>query len=343
MSSSPSPPPPDLDAAEEQARLAQLEALLAGELFGGPSEPPVGAHSAQESDRPKKRKKHTHDDDAETGGSEAIAEAGGNSEEGAAEVTAFRLFSTQKAPQTVVLREAKSPEPFVLDRRIRAVEDEPQETVEARRLAIERLAVDGKALLAASRLPPLDPLPYAHLRHSRRALLPPALCASHPLPNLAYLNAVLPPSLHKFSPAQVPDEDDPPERPNEGLLAVGPFEAAATTGGEGTVKEKKKKKKKAKATEGEGKNEKKTRDPRPKMPKRHTVEAYERARLPPGQKLVLKVVPILKAEKAGAVVDAKAARARKTRSGGRVSKARRERVKKRLGGGGTGSVAVQAA
>jgi hypothetical protein len=85
-------------------------------------------------------------------------------------LAAFRLFSTQKQPQRVVLRTESTPPPVVLDTRIRSVfsctrrecrllpilthslhndrdvQDEDPEQVEARRKAIASVAVDGQAV-----------------------------------------------------------------------------------------------------------------------------------------------------------------------------------------------------
>ncbi|GAA5855524.1 hypothetical protein JCM8547_007871 [Rhodosporidiobolus lusitaniae] len=307
---SPSPEPQQIDHDDAQRRLAQLEALLAQEFDLAP---PVSLSTPSENadDRPAKRKKTTHDNEGYTAHSDAEPGAA----DGDKEVVAFRLFSTQKAPQTVVLREAKSPEPFVADRRIRAVEDEPEDVVAARRAAIGLLTVDGFSLLASSSLPP--PTSFRHPAPTpRRALLPPQLCPSHPLPNLAYLDVALPPSLYKLSPAAVPDEEDPPEHPNDGLLSRGPFDRS--------VKKKE-----------DEKGGKKTKDPRPRIPPRRKVEAWETHH---GVRVKLKVVPILKVEKPGlgggkqgAVSLKQEGVAVKSKQGGRVSKSRRERMRKRLG------------
>ncbi|GAA5821283.1 hypothetical protein JCM11251_004552 [Rhodosporidiobolus azoricus] len=394
MSRSPSPTPPDYDDPDAQARLDQLEALLAGQLFGTPSSACEPSPASVLQARPVKRKKLTHDSEQRTEDSEAVANVRGTSEDGAAEVTAFRLFSTQRAPQTVVLREAKSPEPFVPDRRIRAVEDEPAEVVEARRLAIEQLAVEGKALLADSQLPPQDPSFHARLCSTRLIRPSSSSSTSSPssLPALAYLNARLPRPLHALSPTSVP------ERPHDGLIAQPPFkkvyalveaarraavkaaesrasaavpapvsknqrkklarmQAEAEAKGAGAGKEKDTEK----AVEGgEQQNDdtaglriftaveekrRRSKDPRPKMPKRHLVDAYEQQHLQRGHRLVLKMLPVLKADKvkmdAGMVEDVEAARSGKTKGGKRASKVRRERVKKRLGGavGGAGKAA----
>ncbi|BGP23340.1 hypothetical protein JCM10295v2_002236 [Rhodotorula toruloides] len=103
-SSGTSPAPPDQD------RLAQLEALLAESLFSTRKHP---QHAPEDTgSRPVKRKKTEQDGEAAQDASEAGALAG----DGA---VAFRLFSTQKTPQKVVIREAESPEPVVRDPRIR--------------------------------------------------------------------------------------------------------------------------------------------------------------------------------------------------------------------------------
>ncbi|GAA6038890.1 hypothetical protein JCM8097_000557 [Rhodosporidiobolus ruineniae] len=293
----PSPAPSDDDDAQQ--RLAQLEALLGQDLlFDLAPQPP--APTAQP---PKKRKKTQHT--AEETASEAAVKPEAVQPEPEVEQVAFRLFSTQKAPQTVVLREAKSPEPFVLDRRIRDVDDEPEEVVKARRAAIEQLAVDGQTLLASSRLPSLHAAPHARLLTSRRLSLPPAQTASHPLPILAYLNAVLPLPLHKLSPATVPDEDHPPERPNDGLIATAPVELVEGRKGQG-----------------------KGKDPRPRLPKRSKVIAFVEQHQQ-GRALKLRVLPILEAEKVGGVIKVEEAVGTKGRGGKRVSKERRERARRR--------------
>ncbi|GAA5836096.1 hypothetical protein JCM9279_002191 [Rhodotorula babjevae] len=221
MPASASPPPVDLDSAEAQQRLAHLEALLAGSLFSAPSPSPATT-SAPEQGPPKKRKKASH---ASPPPPTAPAEPALQPQE----AVAFRLFSSQKAPQRVVLREAETPPPFVLDRRIRDVDDELPETVEARRSAIAALAVDGDSIRSQARLPPVVPPPPHQLTH--RALSSSSrFPLSVPLPRLAYLNARLPAPLAALSPHPVPFpealEDQglvPPASAHEGLLAVAPL------------------------------------------------------------------------------------------------------------------------
>ncbi|BGP14594.1 hypothetical protein JCM10213v2_002543 [Rhodosporidiobolus nylandii] len=150
----PSPAPSTASDDGAAARLAQLEALLAGQLFAAePHSPSVGSPSEGEADRPAKRRKEEHDATDDAGASGATAGEGGNSEPVQEEQVAFRLFSTHKAPQKVVIREKEQEHPVVRDRRIRAVEDEPAEAVRDRAEAIERLAVDGSSILAGASLP----------------------------------------------------------------------------------------------------------------------------------------------------------------------------------------------
>ncbi|BGP38632.1 hypothetical protein JCM10450v2_002582 [Rhodotorula kratochvilovae] len=222
MSASPSPAPPDLDSADAAARLAQLEALLAGHLFDAGQPITAPAPPAPPEGPPTKRKKTQHAEPPKP-----VAPEQGPREE---EVVAFRLFSSQKAPQKVVLREAETPPPFVLDRRIRDVDDEAPGAVEARRRAITALAVEGETILAQSRTLPPHAFPPNRLTHrilSRSSSTP---STRVPAPRLAYLNAVLPSSLHVLSPHPVPFPEaledaglQPPATPHVGLLAVPPL------------------------------------------------------------------------------------------------------------------------
>ncbi|GAA5892862.1 hypothetical protein JCM5296_006026 [Sporobolomyces johnsonii] len=213
-----SSPPPDLDTDQAQQRLAHLEAILAGALFDS---------TPTADDQPPKKRKKTHDakDSAvESPQAEAQRVKDGTQPLQQAEQVAFRLFSTQKAPQAVVIREAESPPPFVADRRIRAVEDEPDEVVRARRTAIEALAVDGETIRSQSlTLPPPHPPSY-RLTHRLVPSLPrsPSTRAALPLPRLAYLNAILPFPYSARSPAPTPSAD-PPRTPHEGLIRTPPF------------------------------------------------------------------------------------------------------------------------
>ncbi|GAA5937949.1 hypothetical protein JCM10213_001942 [Rhodosporidiobolus nylandii] len=214
----PSPAPSTASDDGAAARLAQLEALLAGQLFAAePHSPSVGSPSEGEADRPAKRRKEEHDATDDAGASGATAGEGGNSEPVQEEQVAFRLFSTHKAPQKVVIREKEQEHPVVRDRRIRAVEDEPAEAVRDRAEAIERLAVDGSSILAGASLPPPDASTHSRLCTTRLARF-----SAHP-PPLAYLNARLPPPLAALSPFSAPSSS-PPEHPHEGLLACPPFE-----------------------------------------------------------------------------------------------------------------------
>ncbi|GAA5922442.1 hypothetical protein JCM1841_004912 [Sporobolomyces salmonicolor] len=222
-----SPPPPDLATDEAQQRLAHLEALLSGALFD--STPTV------EDEPPKKRKKtnHTQDQAVESESSQAepqrVKDVAQPLQQ--AEQVVFRLFSTQKAPQAIVIREAESPPLFVADPRIRAVEDEPDEVVRARRTAIEALAVDGETIRSQSlKLPPTPP-PSSRLLHRRVPSLSrsPSTRATLPLPRLAYLNAILPFPYSARSPAPVPS-DDPPRTPHEGLIRTPPFTVKGARG-----------------------------------------------------------------------------------------------------------------
>ncbi|GAA5954210.1 hypothetical protein JCM21900_006962 [Sporobolomyces salmonicolor] len=215
-----SPSPPDLATDEAQQRLAHLEALLSGALFD--------STPTAEEEPPKKRKKtnNTKDKTIESASSQAepqrVKDVAQPLQQ--AEQVVFRLFSTQKAPQAIVIREAESPPLFVADPRIRAVEDEPDEVVRARRTAIEALAVDGETIRSQSlELPPTHP-PSARLLHRRVPSLSrsPSTRAPLPLPRLAYLNAILPFPYSARSPAPVPS-DDPPRTPHEGLIRTPPF------------------------------------------------------------------------------------------------------------------------
>ncbi|BGP30643.1 hypothetical protein JCM10296v2_002400 [Rhodotorula toruloides] len=137
-SSEDSPAPPDED------RLAQLEALLADSLFSTPTRNHPARAPEDPGPRPAKRKKTEEDGDAAQDASEAGAPAG----EGA---VAFRLFSTQKTLQKVVIREAASPEPVVRDPRIRDVDDESPDARTRRRKAIASVAVDGESVFPPTR------------------------------------------------------------------------------------------------------------------------------------------------------------------------------------------------
>ena len=139
MPASQSPPPVDLDSADAQQRLAHLEALLAGSLFDAARSPSPATASAPVQHPPNKRKKTSHSSPPPP---TAPAEVALQPQEAVGELSpspslhrparapgtdsgpppaAFRLFSSQKAPQRVVLREAETPPPFVVDRRVRCV------------------------------------------------------------------------------------------------------------------------------------------------------------------------------------------------------------------------------
>ncbi|BGP01311.1 Cross-beta structure silk protein 2 [Rhodotorula toruloides ATCC 204091] len=242
--------PEDSPAPPDEERLAQLEALLADSLFSAPTRNHPAHASEDAGARPAKRKKTEEDGDAAQDASEAGASAG----EGA---VAFRLFSTQKTPQKVFIREAESPEPVVRDPRIRDVDDESPEVRKRRRKAIVSVAVDGESVLTQARSLP-SAYPPSH-RITLRQLARPPSAPSHPLassshpfvrpssatpaPTLAFLDTLLPPSLLAKSPFPVPciEDDDapsnekdsskrPPERPHDGLIAHRPFEGVYAQG-----------------------------------------------------------------------------------------------------------------
>ncbi|GAA6055477.1 hypothetical protein JCM3770_002847 [Rhodotorula araucariae] len=221
MPASPSPAPLDLVSSDAAARLAQLESLLAGHLFDAAAPVSAAAPSGPTHEPPKKRKRTTHPDTRIPDAPEQRL--------GEDEVVAFRLFSTHKAPQKVVLREAEAPPPVVLDPRIRDIDDEAPGTVEARRTAIGALALDGETILSQARTLPPSCFPPNRLtrRTLSRSSTPLAQAAA---PRLAYLNAVLPPPLHALSPHAVPFPEaledageKPPQTPHVGLLAVAPL------------------------------------------------------------------------------------------------------------------------
>ncbi|BGP06594.1 hypothetical protein JCM10049v2_002418 [Rhodotorula toruloides] len=245
-SSSPedSPAPPDED------RLAQLEALLADSLFSAPTRNHPAPAPEDAGSRPTKRKKTEENGEAAQDASEAGALTGEGS-------VAFRLFSTQKTPQKVVIREAASPEPVVRDPRIRDVDDESPEARNRRRKAIASVAVDGESVLSQSRSlfsadPPSHRLTHRLLARPPSAPSHPLASSSHPFvrpssatpaPTLAFLDTLLPPSLLTKSPFPVPciEDDDklsaekdpskrPPERPHDGLIARRPFEGVYAQG-----------------------------------------------------------------------------------------------------------------
>ncbi|GAA6002225.1 hypothetical protein JCM10207_003135 [Rhodosporidiobolus poonsookiae] len=181
----------------------------------------VGLASDTHSEPPHKRKNMQHSPQPSPPVSDA-AELAPQAEE----AVAFRLFSHQKAPTKVVLREADSPPPFVLDRRIRDVDDEAPAVVWERRQAIEAVCISGKDLLSLSHLPS----PSARPSVPRTVRVPRPPTTSHPFPFLAFLNAVLPSPLRTLAPSDPPQlEGDPPGTPHEGLLARAPFTAVART------------------------------------------------------------------------------------------------------------------
>ncbi|GAA6004746.1 uncharacterized protein JCM10292_002500 [Rhodotorula paludigena] len=332
MPRSSSPDQPDLATEDALARLAQLEALVAGSLFA--HEPATSATTAAEApaEPPKKRKKTKHA--VEPQPVKPVDEP--KSEE----AVAFRLFSSQKAPAKVVLREADSPPPVVLDRRIRDVDDESEEAVRARQGAIAAIAVDGETVLSQARTLPVPHLPSFRLSH--RILSPSVRSpfslsssspASAPLPRLAYLNAHLPAPFHALSPHDVPFPEaleaqglQPPKEPHETLLARAPFEGVYAnpirrpkrlpTGEEGELEP-------VKGTEITKKDGR-----RHELPARNPL-----LRIGNGGRCRVVVKAVLKEEQPDAVAAArKAAKADVGRKGKRMSKARRERERRRAGG-----------
>ncbi|GAA5898555.1 uncharacterized protein JCM6883_003350 [Sporobolomyces salmoneus] len=190
---------------ENQVRLAQLERLLADQLYStSPSVAPPAPSIITE-------------DSAKTVEEQDVA-------------VSFRLFSSQKGPTKVTIRE-KTPPPLQhsIDPRIRAVEDEDPVKVIQRLERIQKVAVSGQEILQQSNaLPPPHPPSY-RLSHRIVPRLPhaPATSTREPLPfpSLGYLNSILPPSLRRLSPASVPVSDVSlaPKEPNAGLLRQGPY------------------------------------------------------------------------------------------------------------------------
>ncbi|GJN87420.1 hypothetical protein Rhopal_000369-T1 [Rhodotorula paludigena] len=323
MPRSSSPDQPDLASDDALARLAQLEALVAGSLFA--PEPATTATTPAEAraEPPKKRKKTKH--------AVEPTPVKPDHEPKSEEAVAFRLFSSQKTPAKVVLREADSPPPVVLDRRIRDVDDESKEAVDARQEAIAAIAVDGETVPH----PPSFRLSHRILSTSVRSpfSLSPSSPASAPLPRLAYLNAHLPAPFHALSPHDVPFPEaleaqglQPPKEPHEALLARAPFEGVYAkpirrprrlpTGEEGELEP-------VKGTEI-----------RMKDGRRHELPARNPLlRIGNEGKCRLVVKAVLKEEQSDAVAAArKAAKAEMGRKGKRRSKARRERERRRAGG-----------
>jgi len=70
---------------------------------------------------------------------------------------AFRLFSTQKAPTRVTIREASTPPPVSIDPRIRSTEDEDPQTILLRTQRINETVIEGSQILSQSALLPVRP------------------------------------------------------------------------------------------------------------------------------------------------------------------------------------------
>ncbi|ORY79358.1 hypothetical protein BCR35DRAFT_352780 [Leucosporidium creatinivorum] len=163
-------------------RLAQLEALLSASMGYGYDEDAPMEDAAAVVDESIHEERIAEDE-------EPVA---AQDEPAPAEQVAFRLFSTQKAPQTVVIKEAEDDWPTVPDRRIRDVADEDKAAVKERGSAIASVAIDGASILAEALSQPLS---RHHHRVTARAFTHPAPPAPRPpLPSLAYLNADLPPT-----------------------------------------------------------------------------------------------------------------------------------------------------
>ncbi|GAA5961028.1 hypothetical protein JCM3765_006507 [Sporobolomyces pararoseus] len=150
----------------------------------------------------------------------------------------FRLFSSQKVPTKVTIRE-NSPPPLKhsKDPRIRSVHDEDPQQVLQRELRIRQVAVSGQDILKQSTQLPIPHSPS--YRHTTRIVnsLPHAPSNSTrqslPFPRLSFLNSILPSTLSTLSPHPVPflgDLKDAPKEPNEGLISKGPY----TLGKDGT-------------------------------------------------------------------------------------------------------------
>ncbi|GAA5938405.1 uncharacterized protein JCM15063_000726 [Sporobolomyces koalae] len=188
------------DSDHNDERLAQLEALLAGQLY---SAPPV---STQLRDAP------------------SPPPPVAPSEPAVDEVVSFRLFSTDKEPLRVKIREVSPPAAqHRQDPRIRSVEDEDPQIVHVRAQRIASVAVTGQQILDESATLPC-PHPPSYRLTSRvlsRRLQTPSTSTRERLgmPHLAYLDAVLPKPLALCSPRT----DPPPKEPNEGLIVKGPF------------------------------------------------------------------------------------------------------------------------
>ncbi|GAA5976467.1 hypothetical protein JCM5350_001699 [Sporobolomyces pararoseus] len=144
----------------------------------------------------------------------------------------FRLFSSQKLPTKVTIRES-SPIPLkhLKDPRIRSVDDEDPQLVLLREQRIEQVVITGQEIIKQSTQLPIPHSPS--FRHTTRKInsLPQAPSDSTrenlPLPRLAYLNSILPSTFSKLSPLEVPlpsDKlSDAPREPNEGLISKGPY------------------------------------------------------------------------------------------------------------------------
>ncbi|GAA5865702.1 hypothetical protein JCM3774_004972 [Rhodotorula dairenensis] len=207
-----------------QDALAQLERLLEAQL--APDSAPDLDHAAAAP--PPKKKKNKHVPHSDPPPDPAEPHAGAQPRGG----LAFRLFSTQRTPQAVVIRAESTPPPVVVDPRIRDVQDEDPEKVDARRTAIAAVAIDGATIQSqAKSLPSPHPPSY---RLSHRVLTPSSYRAvrktlsprhSPAQTTLAYLDACLPRPLLALSPwpVPVPEGTEPPRTPHEGLLAVPPF------------------------------------------------------------------------------------------------------------------------
>lgn len=193
-SSSPLQGSPDQDNDD---RLARLEALLSNQLYSTtPLPPPTTIIHHQEVEQ---------DDDS---------------------LVSFRLFSSQRVPSKVLIKEQSPPSLFHRkDPRIRDVQDEHPSIVQQRFENIEKVAITGQEILLQSNKLPIPHSPSYRLTNRQIRNLPQAPSDSTReqlvLPRLGYLNSILPRTLHKLSPPT--SSTSPPKEPNEGLINRGPY------------------------------------------------------------------------------------------------------------------------
>ncbi|KAK4705504.1 hypothetical protein P7C70_g694, partial [Phenoliferia sp. Uapishka_3] len=177
-SRSASPDPTPFSETEAANRLAQLEKLLQSSL-GYSNYQPQEDEADQPPPKKRKKGKAVVVDEQETDQAPEM-----EVEVDQDEVVAFRLFSTQKTPQAVVIREKEGWD-AVKDPRIRDATEESKAVLEKRASDIASTTIDGAQLLLNASLEPLS-------RHANRST-PRTLTSLSPLPTLAYLNAFVPP------------------------------------------------------------------------------------------------------------------------------------------------------